>query len=183
MDLFWTIVVILVILWLLGFSLGLVGGLIHILLVVAIIVILVRIIQGRKPLQPFRLEETGKLTQKSLLKMLFFIINLKDGETEIPNEAVKVNVIRSHGSLLLEIQFNRFSLVGPFSSDSKQTEPHSNRLSTHTISLTQVLQLVLQVNLSVQIPGLAQRTSHQWRMQFPRGSRKTRYQRARLQCR
>lgn len=50
MDLFWTIVVILVILWLLGFSLGLVGGLIHILLVAAIIVILVRIIQGRKPL-------------------------------------------------------------------------------------------------------------------------------------
>jgi len=50
MNLFWTIVVILVILWLLGFSLGLVGGLIHILLVVAIIVILIRIIQGRKPL-------------------------------------------------------------------------------------------------------------------------------------
>jgi len=50
MDIFWTIVVILVILWLLGFSLGLVGSLIHILLVVAIIVILVRIIQGRKPL-------------------------------------------------------------------------------------------------------------------------------------
>jgi hypothetical protein len=33
-----------------GFSLGLVGSLIHILLVVAIVVILVRIIQGRKPL-------------------------------------------------------------------------------------------------------------------------------------
>ncbi len=50
MDIFWTIVVILVILWLLGFSLGLVGSLIHILLVAAIIVILVRIIQGRKVL-------------------------------------------------------------------------------------------------------------------------------------
>ncbi|VVB94099.1 Uncharacterised protein [uncultured archaeon] len=50
MDLFWTIVVILVILWLLGFSLNLFGGLIHILLVAAIIVILVRIIQGRRPL-------------------------------------------------------------------------------------------------------------------------------------
>lgn len=50
MDTFWTIVVILVILWLLGFSLGLVGNLIHILLVAAIIVILIRIIQGRKPL-------------------------------------------------------------------------------------------------------------------------------------
>ena len=60
MDTFWTIVVILVILWLLGFSLGLVGSLIHILLVAAIIVILVRIIQGRKPLWPFRLEEPGE---------------------------------------------------------------------------------------------------------------------------
>ncbi len=50
MGLFWTIVAILVILWLLGFSLGLAGSLIHILLVVAIIVVLIRIIQGRKPL-------------------------------------------------------------------------------------------------------------------------------------
>lgn len=47
---FWTIVVILLILWLLGFTLNLVGSLIHILLVAAIIVILIRIIQGRKPL-------------------------------------------------------------------------------------------------------------------------------------
>jgi hypothetical protein len=50
MGLLETIVVILVILWLLGYSLNLAGGLIHILLVIAIIVILVRIIQGRKPL-------------------------------------------------------------------------------------------------------------------------------------
>jgi hypothetical protein len=50
MGLLETIVVILVILWLLGYSLHLAGGLIHILLVIAIIVILVRIIQGRKPL-------------------------------------------------------------------------------------------------------------------------------------
>lgn len=50
MDLFWTIVVILVIFWILGISLGLLGSLIHILLVAAIIVILIRIIQGRKPL-------------------------------------------------------------------------------------------------------------------------------------
>ncbi|NJD76847.1 MAG: lmo0937 family membrane protein [Candidatus Methanoperedens sp.] len=49
MDLLWTIVVVLVILWLLGFSLGVVGSLIHILLVVAIIVVLVRVIQGRRP--------------------------------------------------------------------------------------------------------------------------------------
>lgn len=50
MDLFWTIVLILFILWLLGYGFGLLGGLIHLLLVIAIIVILVRIIQGRKPL-------------------------------------------------------------------------------------------------------------------------------------
>jgi len=50
MGLLETIVIILVILWLLGYSLHLAGGLIHILLVIAVIVILVRIIQGRKPL-------------------------------------------------------------------------------------------------------------------------------------
>jgi Family of unknown function (DUF5670) len=47
----WTIALILIILWLLGFvSSYTMGGFIHILLVVAIIVILVRIIQGRRPL-------------------------------------------------------------------------------------------------------------------------------------
>ena len=47
----WTICVILIILWLLGFVTGTtMGGLIHILLVIAIIVVLVRIISGRKPL-------------------------------------------------------------------------------------------------------------------------------------
>lgn len=46
----WTIVVILLILWLLGFVSGTtMGGLIHILLVIAIIVVLVRLIQGRRP--------------------------------------------------------------------------------------------------------------------------------------
>ncbi|CAG1007227.1 MAG: hypothetical protein MPEBLZ_00859 [Candidatus Methanoperedens nitroreducens] len=49
MDLFWTIVVILVIMWLLGYGFGYLGSLIHILLVIAIIVVLVRIIQGRRP--------------------------------------------------------------------------------------------------------------------------------------
>lgn len=44
-----TIVVILIILWLLGFSFHIAGGLIHILLVIAVIVILIRIIQGRRP--------------------------------------------------------------------------------------------------------------------------------------
>jgi hypothetical protein len=47
----WTICVVLIILWLLGLVTGTtIGGLIHILLVIAIIVVLVRIIQGRKPL-------------------------------------------------------------------------------------------------------------------------------------
>jgi len=47
----WTIVVILIILWLLGFfAMHVGGGLIHLLLVIAIVVTLVRIIQGRKVL-------------------------------------------------------------------------------------------------------------------------------------
>jgi hypothetical protein len=46
-----TIAVILLVLWLLGMvSSYTLGGFIHILLVVAIIVILIRVIQGRKPL-------------------------------------------------------------------------------------------------------------------------------------
>ena len=45
----WTIAVILVILWLLGFvSSYTMGGFIHILLVIAVIVVLVSIIQGRR---------------------------------------------------------------------------------------------------------------------------------------
>lgn len=47
----WTIATILIILWLLGLVSGYtIGSFIHILLVAAIIMILVRIIQGRKPL-------------------------------------------------------------------------------------------------------------------------------------
>ena len=47
----WTIVVILLVLWLLGqVTAYTAGGLIHVLLVIAVIVVLVRIIQGRKPL-------------------------------------------------------------------------------------------------------------------------------------
>jgi hypothetical protein len=43
----WTIAVILLVLWLLGFSLHVAGGLIHILLVVAVIVVLVKLFTGR----------------------------------------------------------------------------------------------------------------------------------------
>jgi hypothetical protein len=46
----WTIFVILLILWLLGLVSGYtIGGFIHILLVIAIVVVLIRIIQGRRP--------------------------------------------------------------------------------------------------------------------------------------
>ena len=46
-----TIAVILVILWLLGLvSSYTMGGFIHLLLVVAVVVILIRVLQGRKPL-------------------------------------------------------------------------------------------------------------------------------------
>lgn len=45
----WTIVVMLLILWLLGLvNAYTLGGLIHVLLLLAIIAVLVRIIQGRK---------------------------------------------------------------------------------------------------------------------------------------
>jgi hypothetical protein len=44
----WTIVVVLLLLWLLGFIVYPIGGLIHILLVVALIVVLLRVIQGRR---------------------------------------------------------------------------------------------------------------------------------------
>jgi hypothetical protein len=47
----WTIAVVLLILWALGLvSSYTMGGFIHILLVIAIVVVLIRIIQGRKPL-------------------------------------------------------------------------------------------------------------------------------------
>lgn len=46
----WTIFVILVVLWLLGFTVHVGGGLIHILLVIALIVLIVQLIQGRRPL-------------------------------------------------------------------------------------------------------------------------------------
>lgn len=45
----WTISLILIVLWLLGFVSGYtMGGFVHILLVIAIVTILVRVIQGKK---------------------------------------------------------------------------------------------------------------------------------------
>ena len=44
----WTIVAILLILWLLGFSFHIAGGLVHILLVVALVVFIINMIGGRR---------------------------------------------------------------------------------------------------------------------------------------
>jgi hypothetical protein len=44
----WTIVAILLVLWLLGFSLSIGGSLIHLLLVVALVVIVINLISGRR---------------------------------------------------------------------------------------------------------------------------------------
>ena len=47
----WTIFAILLVLWLLGMVTSYtLGGFIHILLVIAVVVILIRIIQGRRPI-------------------------------------------------------------------------------------------------------------------------------------
>ncbi len=44
----WTIVVVLLILWLLGFSLSVGGSLIHLLLVVALVVVVINLVSGRR---------------------------------------------------------------------------------------------------------------------------------------
>ncbi len=44
----WTIFIIILVLWLLGFSFHIAGGLIHILLVIALIVLIVNLITGRR---------------------------------------------------------------------------------------------------------------------------------------
>jgi len=46
----WTIAVILVVLWLLGFAIHIGGGLIHLLLVIAVIVVIFQLITGRRSL-------------------------------------------------------------------------------------------------------------------------------------
>jgi hypothetical protein len=45
--LLWTIFVVLLILWLLGFSLHIGGSLIHLLLVVAVVVLIINLVSGR----------------------------------------------------------------------------------------------------------------------------------------
>ena len=46
----WTIFVVLLVLWLLGFTLHVGGGLIHILIVIAVIVLIYNLVTGRRGL-------------------------------------------------------------------------------------------------------------------------------------
>ena len=44
----WTVIVVLLVLWLLGFGLHIGGGLIHLLLVVALVVLVINLLSGRR---------------------------------------------------------------------------------------------------------------------------------------
>jgi hypothetical protein len=44
----WTIFVVLLVLWLLGFSFHIAGGLIHLLLVVALVVLVINLVSSRR---------------------------------------------------------------------------------------------------------------------------------------
>jgi hypothetical protein len=44
----WTIFVVLLVLWLLGFSFHIAGSLIHLLLVIAVVVLVINLISGRR---------------------------------------------------------------------------------------------------------------------------------------
>lgn len=44
----WTVVVVLLILWLLGFTMNVAGGIVHVLLVIALVIIVFRLLSGRK---------------------------------------------------------------------------------------------------------------------------------------
>jgi hypothetical protein len=48
----WTIIVVLVVLWLLGFLTSVGGGLVHLLLVVALIVLVLQLLSGRSTTAP-----------------------------------------------------------------------------------------------------------------------------------
>jgi hypothetical protein len=47
-DMLWTILVVLLVLWLLGFSLHVGGALIHLLLVIALVVLVFNLVTGRR---------------------------------------------------------------------------------------------------------------------------------------
>jgi len=44
----WTVFVIVLVLWILGFSFHIAGGLIHLLLVIAVIVLIINLVSGRR---------------------------------------------------------------------------------------------------------------------------------------
>ncbi|WP_157796538.1 lmo0937 family membrane protein [Bacillus sp. FJAT-45037] len=44
----WTILIVILILWILGFSFEIAGNLIHILLVIALVLFIIRLVTGRK---------------------------------------------------------------------------------------------------------------------------------------
>ncbi len=44
----WTLVAVFLILWLLGFSLSIGGGLIHLLLVIAVVLVVINLVSGRR---------------------------------------------------------------------------------------------------------------------------------------
>ncbi len=46
-GLLWTIIVVLFVLWLIGFTMHIAGGIIHLLLVVAIVLVVVNLLTGR----------------------------------------------------------------------------------------------------------------------------------------
>jgi hypothetical protein len=46
----WTIFVVLLLLWILGFSFHIAGGLIHLVLVIAVVVLIIQLITGRRAL-------------------------------------------------------------------------------------------------------------------------------------
>jgi uncharacterized membrane protein YtjA (UPF0391 family) len=44
----WTVLLIILIMWALGFGFGIAGNIVHVLLVVAVIVLLLQLLQGRR---------------------------------------------------------------------------------------------------------------------------------------
>jgi hypothetical protein len=50
MYMLWTIFVVLLLLWILGFSFHIAGSLIHLVLVVAVVVLIIQLITGRRAL-------------------------------------------------------------------------------------------------------------------------------------
>jgi hypothetical protein len=48
MLMLWTLIVLLLLFWLLGFAFDVAGGLIHVLLVIALVMFLVQLITGRR---------------------------------------------------------------------------------------------------------------------------------------